>query len=112
MNFIATRIATNSTANIFDLVITNEPESIMNIRVLSNSQRPFPTDHFPVTFDFTAWPRLHKKPRSVYNYKQADRVALKADLLNSKLEDCIGDCSIMTNGSVRYLKLLTLVYLR
>ena len=74
------------TANILDLIITNEPDSIANVEVIQ--QMPFPSDHFPVSFDFTTHlPGLRKKPRTVYNFKNVDFVALKHSLAQAQLSD-------------------------
>jgi hypothetical protein len=78
--------------HILDLIITNEPDSIANVEVLQ--QMPFPSDHFPVSFDFTTHlPGLRKKPRTVYNFKNVDFVALKHSLAQAQLSDIIDEHS-------------------
>ena len=93
VNFSPTRVSTMTlTANILDLIITNEPDSIANVEVIQ--QMPFPSDHFPVSFDFTTHlPGLQKKPRTVYNLKNVDFVALKHSLAQAQLSDIIDEHS-------------------
>ena len=61
-------------ANILDLIISNEPDSINNIETIDESVLPFPTDYIPVTFNplTPRIPRLPKQSRFVYNLKKTD----------------------------------------
>ncbi|CAB3980151.1 Hypothetical predicted protein [Paramuricea clavata] len=80
------------TANILDLIITNEPDSIANVEVIQ--QMPFPSDHCPVSFDLTTHlPGLQEKPRTVYNFKNVDFVAMKHSLAQTQLSDIIDEHS-------------------
>lgn len=63
-------------ANIMDLIISNEPDSIHNIQTMEESDLPFPTDHIPVLFNLTLrLPRLLKQSLTVYNFKKADFIS-------------------------------------
>ena len=98
-------------ANILDLIISNEPDSIHNIETIDESVLPFPTDHIPLTFNIILRiPRLTKQSRYVYNFRKTD-----FEIFNKKLRDANLTDLISTNLTVKqdfenwYFKLMSLV---
>ena len=75
-----TRI-TDESQSILDLVITNNPDNILNLHVVNPLDMQFSSDHLLVLFDFIWKPkRPPKQSRFVYSYKKADFDALRDTL--------------------------------
>ena len=65
----------------FCLVITNNPDNILNLHVVNPLDMQFSSDHLLVLFDFIWKPkRPPKQSRFVYSYKKADFDALRDTL--------------------------------
>ena len=83
-------------ANILDLIISNEPDSIHNIETTDESVLPFPTYRL-ITFNLILRiPRLPKHSRFVYNFRKTD-----FEILNKKLRDTNLTDLISTNLTVK-----------
>ena len=64
-----------------DLVITNNPDNVLNLHVVNPLDMQFSSDHLLVLFDFIWKPkRPPKQSRFVYCYKKADFDALRDTL--------------------------------
>ena len=75
-----TRI-TDESQSIMNLVITNNPDNILNLHVVNPLDMQFSSDHLLVLFDFIWKPkRPPKQIRFVYSYKKADFDALRDTL--------------------------------
>ena len=77
-----TRLATNGTANILDLVLTNKPSAITNVNVVGDEIMQM-SDHRPITFTITTGEKKQQK-RSYerWDLQNADWDSYKSDLQN------------------------------
>lgn len=94
MNTCPTHFTANNKGNILDLILTNDPDMISNIEMISPLDIGFPTDHHILDFDVTMRNVCLMTPkRQVYNYKAADIQGLKKDIQDSLTfqTDCIAN---------------------
>ena len=77
-----TRISTNnSSSTILDLIITNFPEHVQNLELLTPNEIHFQTDHSLLVFDVTIkLKNLPKSSRMIYDYRNAHLVGLRNTL--------------------------------
>ncbi|MCP4457314.1 MAG: hypothetical protein GY816_04710, partial [Cytophagales bacterium] len=74
--------ATHKSGNILDLVFTNIPELVKNLKVLDQNESCF-SDHFGLIFDISIKIKHKKIPKQTrYNYGKANWIALNRALRN------------------------------
>ena len=71
---------------VVDLIITNSPEQLLNLEILSPHETEFRSDHSLLRFDFLSKPcHSHQSSRMVYNYRNTDFHSLRnilQDIIN------------------------------
>ena len=103
------RDPTHRKGNILDLVLTNDESLVEAVMVHPESDSPFPTDHFMVSFTFVGCSMCDScsAPVYVYDYPKADWVGMCNHLLDCDFSMCFETTDVEVIWSLLKLEVTT-----